>query len=110
MSTLSQEHLPLEAFNGEDCMNEPANEPDITEESLEELVASGAICENCHCLHVPDIDAAILATTAASESGVAIPWCTCETCPTCRPFREAVERIMASSARLDITPHSEDSL
>lgn len=83
---------------------------EIPEESLKELVQSGAVCATCSGIHIPDIDAAIFASTAATESGVRLPVCSCETCGVCRPFREAVEKIMAASARLDTRPFPEDAL
>jgi hypothetical protein len=86
------------------------NEPEIPEEAVSELVASGAVCPDCGGVHIGDVEAAILTLSASEESGVKIPWCSCETCGLCRPFREALETLIAASARLDQSPHSEDSL
>jgi hypothetical protein len=62
----------------------------IPEEWLKELAASGAICEVCGGVHVPDIDTAILALTAQQETGVEVPYCTCDGCRVCEAFRTAV--------------------
>jgi hypothetical protein len=62
----------------------------IPQEWLKELAASGAICEVCAGVHIPDIDTALLALTAQRETGIEIPYCTCEECRVCEAFRTAV--------------------
>jgi hypothetical protein len=66
------------------------------DEAIQELAASGALCERCGALCIPSIDLAILALTSANRNGVTIPWCRCDDCEMCRPLRDAVLRIRES--------------
>jgi hypothetical protein len=68
----------------------------ISDEKLEELAASGALCGECGGLHIPGVEVAILAANAARETGVKIPFCRCEDCPTCRVFREGLRDSLAA--------------
>ena len=68
---------------------ESMTEPAFPEHELRELIAAGGVCERCGGLHIPNIEAALLAPKG-------LPWCNCE-CSICGPFREAVHELMAQS-------------
>lgn len=80
---------------------------EIPEAALKEL--AGSLC-SCGGVHISSADTAIIALSIAEATKTAIPWCDCEGCDICKTFRDAVGRILAASARLDNTPHNEDSL
>jgi hypothetical protein len=66
---------------------DPSKPPEISEEAVEALAASGAICERCGGLHQVSLDQVIGWLATQEKTGVTIPWCSCgESCPTCQPF------------------------
>lgn len=69
-----------------------------------------ALCSDCGGLHVASVDVAIIATSVSESTGTKLPWCDCPGCPTCKPFRDAVSKIIAASNYLDNTPNHEDAL
>ena len=71
--------------------------PSISAEAIAELAESGGICPECGGLHISRIEVAIIAVSAARESGVKMPTCRCEKCKTCRPFREALRAVMTTA-------------
>jgi len=76
--------------------------PDIPEQFIKELAASGALCERCGGIHQVSIDQIILTLPGrfTGRSGMELPWCTCaEKCPTCGPFLSKVNPIAESLLR-----------
>lgn len=69
----------------------------IPEEWLSDLAASGGICVHCGGVHVPNIDTALSAMTAARDTDVEIPYCSCDGCPVCERFRAAIATLARSS-------------
>jgi hypothetical protein len=68
----------------------------IPKEWLVDLAASGAICDVCAGIHLPNIETAIVALTAQRESDFDVPYCSCEGCKVCEGFRVAVEAMAQS--------------
>ena len=68
----------------------------IPPDLLEELAASGALCETCGGLHVPDIATAIMAIRGREETRIRLPWCSCD-CRTCNEFRKSIRRFRAEA-------------
>jgi hypothetical protein len=71
--------------------------PTISAEAIAELAESGGLCSECGGLHISRIEIAIIAVNAARESGVDLPTCRCETCGTCRAFRQTIREIMSAA-------------
>jgi hypothetical protein len=84
--------------------------PETVNEALKELADVGGLCCECGGLCVRTMDTAIIASNIAENSGARIPWCNCPDCPTCKPLRETLLRVMKANTPLDTTPHCEDSL
>ena len=73
------------------------NDPEIPEEWVKELAASGALCQVCGGVHLVSMDQLILVLQTNKLSGAEIPWCSCPRCPDCGPWRQTAE---ATAARL----------
>ncbi len=83
----------------------------IPPELIEELSASGAICEKCGGVHNPPgpkgMDQLISAFHAEKQGGFKVPWCTCPACPVCQdPQGEATVRgiLLARTRKKENTP------
>ena len=70
---------------------DPIPGPDIPEEWIQELAASGAICEKCGGVHLVSMDQLVHALSSKKFSGVEVPWCSCPACPACGPWRDQAE-------------------
>jgi hypothetical protein len=69
----------------------------ISAEAIAELAESGGLCADCGGAHVQNIEIAILLVNAARESGVTMPTCRCDSCESCRKFRQAVKEVMSAA-------------
>lgn len=53
-----------------------------TDPGLQQLAASGALCDKCGGVHATSIDQAIILLRSTD-----LPVCTCSPCPVCDPLR-----------------------
>src|SRR5262249_23381879 len=67
-----------------------ANDPNVVRavspEAVRELAESGAICETCSGIHIPDVTSGILLVRLPRERRP--PICNCPGCEICQPLRE----------------------
>jgi hypothetical protein len=77
------------------------NGPQLPMEELRQLARSGVLCSTCGGTHTSTADVAILASAAG------LPFCECPECELCRPIREAIERLIATSG-FEPGDHSDD--
>lgn len=79
--------------------NSVGPEPKIPREAIEELAASGAICQECGGLHQVSLDQLIHWLSVEDRVKVSIPWCRCESCPVCGPFLSRIAPAIAAHQR-----------
>lgn len=71
--------------------------PETVNDAVKELADVGSLCSDCGGLHVGSMDTAIMASNIAESTGARIPWCDCPECPTCKPLRESLLRVMKAN-------------